>query len=147
MNYSTNLLLANSTPDFLQIFTKRLQKSQKSFYLLCSSKEESRTVNYGARQYKGRRKLKGPRRPTEPSDILDFEKTAQLRQQTYFFKPLPPSPRFINTTQEVFIVAGQPSVSDNIRKKLFKERLCCRLQELYLPLLTVLLLSEYHEIL
>ena len=31
---------------------------------------------------KGRRGLKGPRRPAEPSDLLDFEEAARLRQQT-----------------------------------------------------------------
>ena len=55
---SAYTLLANSTPDFLKTFTKRLQKSQKYFYLLSNSKEASRTVNYCTRQYKGRRGIK-----------------------------------------------------------------------------------------
>ena len=48
------------TPDFLQMFTKRLQKNQKYFCLLCNSKGESRIVNYDTGQIKGRRVLKGP---------------------------------------------------------------------------------------
>ena len=64
----------------LQIFTKIIAKSQEHVYLLCNSKEESRTVNYRTKHIKGRRGLKGPRRPTEPSDLLYFEKTARLRQ-------------------------------------------------------------------
>ena len=87
--------LANSISDFLQIFTKTLQKSQKYFSLLCNSKEESRTVNYGTTQCKSRRKLKSPRRPTEPSDLLDFEKTARLRQQPQPFRSFLHGPRFI----------------------------------------------------
>ena len=57
-----------------------MQKGQKN-NLLCNSKEGSRRVNYGTGQYKGRRGLKGPRRPTEPSDLLDFEESVRLRQQ------------------------------------------------------------------
>ena len=49
------------------------KNSQKYFYLLCNSKEESRTVRYSKTQCKRRRSLKGPRRPTELSDWLDFE--------------------------------------------------------------------------
>ena len=45
-------LLANSAPTFLQIFTKRLQHSQTYFSLLCTSKEESLTVNYWTRHIK-----------------------------------------------------------------------------------------------
>ena len=81
---STYPRLTTSISDFLQIFTKILQESQKYVYLLCISKEESRTVNYCTRQYKGHRGLKGPRRSTEPSDLLYFEKAARLRQKCRF---------------------------------------------------------------
>ena len=54
----------------------------ENFYLVCNSKEGSRTVHYSTKYIKGRRGLKDPRRPTEPSDLLDFEEAARLRQQT-----------------------------------------------------------------
>ena len=70
------LNLPTQSPAFLQWLQKLSQKSQNNFCLLCISKEESRTVNYGTTQNKSRRRLKGPRRPTEPSDPFDFEKAA-----------------------------------------------------------------------
>ena len=80
---STSSLLANSTPAlYLLRFYKKLQKSQKYFYLLCNSKEENSTVRYCTRHLKMPPRAKGARRPAEPSDLLYFEKAARLRQHT-----------------------------------------------------------------
>ena len=87
--------LANLISYFSKFSTKTIAKKPKFFYLLCNSKEESRTINYGTRQYKSRRRLKGPRRPTEPSDLLDFEKAARLRQRPQPFRSFLQGPRFI----------------------------------------------------
>ena len=54
---------------FLQVYYK-VTKSQKEFYLLCNSNEEVHTVLYHTKDIKGRRGLKGPRRPTKPGDLL-----------------------------------------------------------------------------
>ena len=51
----------------LQFVTKLLQKP-RIFLFVLQFQEESRTVNYETRHKKGRRGLKGPQRPTEPSD-------------------------------------------------------------------------------
>ena len=89
------LNLSTQSPAFLQFLQKLSQNSQKYFFLLCNSKEKSRTVKYGTTQYKSRRRLKGPRRPTEPSDLLDFEKAARLRQQPQPFRSFLHGLRFI----------------------------------------------------
>ena len=79
---STYPLLDSSTPDlYLLRLLQKITKKPKIFFLLCNSKEESPTINYCTWRRKGRRGLKGPRRPTEPSDLLYLEKAARLRQQ------------------------------------------------------------------
>ena len=97
-----------STPQFNLWFPtnfyKNTKKSQKYFYFLYNSKEESRTVNYGITKYKSRRRPKGPRRPTEPSDLLDFEKAVELRQGPQPFRSFLHGPRFIYPAKKLLII-------------------------------------------
>ena len=84
----------------IHIFYKILQKNcnhQKYFYLLCNSKKESRKVNYGTGHKKGGRGLKGPRRPTELSELLNFEEGS---------RPTPP-------TTVIFLLFLRPTSLQN----------------------------------
>ena len=62
--------------------------------MVCNSKEESRTAHNATRRYKSRRGLKGPRRPTESSGLLCFEKTPSTLQTTSAFLLSPPGTTF-----------------------------------------------------
>ena len=112
------------SPIQLLIFCKFLQKGCKKakiiFYLLCISKEESRTVNYGTRQYRGSRGRKGPRRRTKSSELLDFEEAARLRQQSQFFCLFSGRPAFKITAQKILIQDGQPGVFSDVRQHFVK---------------------------
>ena len=89
---ASRFAIISCSSSFLHSFTKTTRKAKFFFYLLCNSKEEVHTVNYDTKNIKGRRGLKGPRRPTEPSDLLKFEEAARLGQQPqllsfYFHRP------------------------------------------------------------
>ena len=86
---STDVLLAISSCSLfpLQFFTKRLQRFQKYFISLCNLKEENRTPLESARQYKGRRRLKGSRRPARVERLTLFRGSRATRPTSAF----PPS--------------------------------------------------------
>ena len=63
---------------------------------MCNSKQESRTSLDGTKQCNGRRRLKGPRRPTESKDLLYFEEAARLRQQPQLFGSLQTAARTLS---------------------------------------------------
>ena len=65
-----------------QPFTKILQKAKSISNCCAFPKNEAVQVNYRTWQYKGRRGLRDPRRPIEPSNLLSSEKAARHRQQT-----------------------------------------------------------------
>ena len=77
-----------------------------SFYLLCNSKEGSRTVHYSTKDIKGRRGLKGPRRPTEPSDSLQFKEAARRCQQPQLLPLCRQRPTLKRLPKDSFVMAG-----------------------------------------
>ena len=81
-------------------FTKNLQKGQKHFYLLCNSKEESRTAHDGTRQYKGRRGLKGSRWPAKLGRLILFRASCPTLPTTAVFPLSPPRTRFCTAREE-----------------------------------------------
>ena len=86
-------------------FYKKKLQNAKYIFLLCNSKEESRTVNYGTGHIKSRRGLKGPRRPTQPNDLVYFEKAARLRQQPQLFPHYLRRPCSEPLAEKTFVVA------------------------------------------
>ena len=101
---------------FLQ---KILPKSQKSVYLLCNPKEEGRTVNYRTKHMKGRR------RPTEPSDLLEFEKAIRLRQQSQLVWSFFCWPVFILLSQQLPVNLTYPAMYANNFSKITSAD-CCK---------------------
>ena len=68
--------LANPISFFSTTFTKTIaKKPELSLFVV----QVQRRKPHLKLQYKGRRELKDPRWPTEPSHLLYFEKTARLR--------------------------------------------------------------------
>ena len=90
---------------FLKVFYK-VTKSQKKIYLLCKSNEEVHTVLYHTKDIKGRRGLKGSRRPTKPSDLLQFEEAARLCKQPQLLSLNRQRPGLKRLAEDSFVMTG-----------------------------------------
>ena len=75
---------------FYKVLQKRLQHRQNYFYLLCNSKEESRTVNYCTKHIKGRRGLKGPPTTARAGQLTQFRESRPTPPTTAAFPLFPP---------------------------------------------------------
>ena len=80
LNVQTPRCLAtiSFSSSFLHYFTKQSKKPKIFSFVVQFQRRKPNSIL----QYKGCRGLKDPRRPTEPSDLLDFEVAARLRQHT-----------------------------------------------------------------
>ena len=126
---------------FLQFFTKRLQKPKTFVVQFQGRKPHSKL------QYKGRRGLKGPRRPTKPSNSLQFKEAARLFQEPQLLPPYFSSPRPEPLPEDALIVACQPRIASNVSYHLGKQRLRRCPQKLRLPLRSVVFHEKFNEVL
>ena len=121
-------------------FHKKLQKKSKLILFVVQFKGRRPHSKLLHMTIKKPPRVKGPRRPTEPKDLLYFETDARLRQHAKRFCPLPNGPSLENATEAINILACPSGICSNIRQHPLEKQFSCKLEELRLPLRPMMLL-------